>query len=73
MLPADCPDVEARSALVATLREWVVRLEVPGLSSFGMGQEHIAAVVADSPGSSMKTNPVSLMDAELTSILERAL
>ena len=72
-LPADREDAEARSALVVTLREWASRLEVPGLSTFGMGREHIAAVVADSPGSSMKTNPVSLSDAELTSILERAL
>ena len=73
VLPADCSDAEARSALVTTLRDWVARLEVPGLSSFGMGREHIAAVVADSPGSSMKTNPVALDDAQLTSILERAL
>jgi hypothetical protein len=41
--------------------------------TFGMGREHIAAVVTDSPGSSMKTNPVPLTDAELTSILERSL
>ena len=72
-LPADRADEEARSALVVTLREWASRLEVPGLSTFGMGREHIAAVVANSPGSSMKTNPVSLSDAELASILERAL
>jgi alcohol dehydrogenase class IV len=72
-LPATCSGDEARSALTATLRDWVARLGVPGLSAFGMGHEHIAAVVADSPGSSMKTNPVPLSDAELTSILERSL
>jgi alcohol dehydrogenase len=72
-LPAGCDDAEARSALVATLRDWVSRLEVPGLSSFGMSREHIAAVVADSPGSSMKTNPVSVSDVELAGVLERAL
>ena len=31
--------------------------------------EHIPVVVADSPGSSMRTNPVAL-DDELTAILE---
>lgn len=72
-LPADGDDARARLALVATLRDWVGRLDVPGLSSFGMGPEHIPAVVADSPGSSMRTNPVALSDAELTDILERAL
>ena len=72
-LPAGCGSDEARSALTATLREWVTRLAVPGLAAFGMGLEHIAAVVADSPGSSMQTNPVELTDAELSDILERAL
>jgi alcohol dehydrogenase class IV len=51
----------------------VERLGVPGLSAFGMGPQHVPLVVADSPGSSMKTNPVFLTDAELTKILERAL
>ncbi len=72
-LPPAASDADARAVLVATLRDWVVRLEVPGLSSFGMGRQHIPAVVADSPGSSMKTNPVALSDAELGSILEDAL
>ncbi len=72
-LPPGCGDDEARSALTTTLRDWVARLGVPGLSAFGMGREHIAAVVADSPGSSMQTNPVLLTDAELSNILERAL
>ncbi len=72
-LPPGCGDEEARSALTTTLRDWVARLGVPGLSAFGMGREHIAAVVADSPGSSMQTNPVLLTDAELSNILERAM
>jgi alcohol dehydrogenase class IV len=72
-LPSHSSDADARAALVATLRDWVARLAVPGLSSFGMGQQHIPAVVADSPGSSMRTNPVALSDAELTGILEVAL
>jgi alcohol dehydrogenase len=72
-LPPGSSDAEARVALVETLRHWVEHLEVPGLSAFGMGPQHIPLVVADSPGSSMQTNPVLLTDAELTKILESAL
>jgi alcohol dehydrogenase class IV len=72
-LPSETDAQEASGQLVATLRAWVERLEVPGLSTFGMTAAHIPAVVADSPGSSMRTNPVPLTDAELTAILESAL
>jgi alcohol dehydrogenase len=72
-LPEVRPAGEARAALVETLRDWVARLAVPGLSAFGMAPANIPAVVADSPGSSMRTNPVALTDAELTSILRRSL
>ncbi len=69
----DLGDEEACSYLVATLHDWVARLEVAGLATFGMVGPDIPAVVADSPGSSMRTNPVSLTDEELTDILVRAL
>jgi len=72
-LPSDADDETARAALVETLRAWVEQLQVPGLSAFEMRRGHIPVVVADSPGSSMRTNPIALSDAELTSILERAL
>lgn len=72
-LPEACPADDARAALVDALREWVTTLQVPGLSAFGMGEADIPAVVADSPGSSMRTNPVALTDGELTGILQRSL
>jgi alcohol dehydrogenase len=72
-LPPSSSDDEARAGLIRTLRAWVEQLEVQPLSAFGMSAAHIAAVVADSPGSSMQSNPVLLTDAELTGILERAL
>ena len=37
-----------------------------------MRAEHIPLVVADSPGSSMRTNPIALTDEELSTILEQA-
>ena len=47
------------------LPEWVQELDVPPLSAFEMSAEHIPVVVADSPGSSMRTNPIALDDEEL--------
>ena len=45
----------------------------PGLPPSAWGRSTSPPIVADSPGSSMRTNPVALTDAELTDILERAL
>ncbi|MEX1295504.1 MAG: iron-containing alcohol dehydrogenase [Candidatus Limnocylindrales bacterium] len=72
-LPSTVRDGAARVALVDTLHDMVQALDVPRLSAFEMTAAHIPAVVADSPGSSMRTNPVALTDAELSSILEQAL
>ena len=72
-LPSTIRDGAARVALVDVLHDLVKRLEVPPLSAFEMTAEHIPVIVADSPGSSMRTNPVALTDEELTSILQQAL
>mgnify|MGYP001811956186 CR=1 FL=1 len=72
-LPSTIRDGAARVALVDTLHDMVETLGVPPLSAFEMTSTHIPVVVADSPGSSMRTNPVALTDAELTEILEQAL
>ncbi|MFV2064607.1 MAG: iron-containing alcohol dehydrogenase [Chloroflexota bacterium] len=72
-LPAGTSDRDACNALVDTLYAWTERLEVPGLASFGMRADDIPAVVADSPGSSMRTNPIVLSDDELKTILNEAL
>jgi alcohol dehydrogenase len=71
-LPEQTDEETARAALVETLRDWVSRLQVPGLATFGLRAEHVAAIVADAPGSSMSANPVALGDEELSSILEAA-
>ncbi len=72
-LPSTIRDGAARVALVDTLHDMVKTLSVPPLSAFEMTRAHIPVVVADSPGSSMRTNPVALNDEELTEILEQAL
>ena len=72
-LPDSIRDGAARVQLIDTLHDMVEALDVPRLSTFEMTAAHIPLIVADSPGSSMRTNPVALTDAELTDILEQAL
>ena len=66
-------DGDARSSLVALLDDWRARLAVPRLSAFGITEADIPAIVADSRGSSMKTNPIVLSDEEVASILRASL
>jgi alcohol dehydrogenase class IV len=66
-------DRTARAALVALLDDWRGRLAVPRLSVYGITAADIPAIVADSHGSSMKTNPIVLTDAEIAAILTESL
>jgi alcohol dehydrogenase len=70
---ADFPDGEARASLVRLLDDWRARLAVPRLSAYGIAVSDIPAIVADSRGSSMKTNPIVLTDAEIAAILQESL
>ncbi len=69
-LPEATGGAEARGALIVTLSEWTALLEVPRLRSFGVGTADIPAIVADSRGSSMRTNPIVLSDEEIAGILD---
>jgi alcohol dehydrogenase len=64
---------EARAFLVDTLREWERQLDIPRLSACRLSSADFPRIVAESRGSSMKTNPVVLTDAEITRILEERL
>jgi alcohol dehydrogenase class IV len=66
-------DAEARAALVAYLDRLTSHLAVPGLSAYGITEASIPAVVADSRGSSMRTNPILLTDEEIAAILRASL
>ena len=63
----------ARAALVSTLESLTARLAVPRLSAFGIAESSIPALVADSRGSSMKTNPIVLTDEEIGEVLRASL
>ncbi len=56
-------------ALADTLAAWVDRLQLPRLSTFGVTVADLPCLVADSRGSSMRTNPVELTDDELETVL----
>jgi alcohol dehydrogenase len=62
-------DTEALIQLVETLHGWTNALHLPRLSAYGMTQSDIPGIVANSRGSSMKTNPVVLEDDEIGEIL----
>ncbi len=59
----------AREALAATLARWRTDLRVPRLADFGAVPGDVPGLVAESRGSSMRTNPVPLSDAEIAAIL----
>jgi len=70
---AHVDDRQARSVLVSALESLTARLGVARLSAFGITESSIPALVADSRGSSMKTNPIVLIDDEIASILQTSL
>jgi len=60
-------------ALVNLLAEWTERLGLPRLGDYGLVPGGLDRVVAHSRGSSMKTNPVELSDAEIRACLQERL
>lgn len=63
----------ACDSLVRVLYEWTARLKIPTLGSYGVGEGDIARIVAGARGSSMKTNPIVLSDAEIGAIVRARL
>lgn len=66
-------DEVAQERLVAILDEWTMRLRIPRLGKYGIGAADIPTLVANSRGSSMKTNPVVLDDEELSCLIRARL
>ena len=63
------PDDAAIAALLEILEDWTRRLQLPRLSTYGVSQADFERIAANSRGSSMKTNPIVLSDAEIARIL----
>lgn len=66
-------DITARAFLVQTLKEWTARMKVPTLGVYGIRETDLDLIIANSRGSSMKTNPIVLTDGEVREILSRCL
>lgn len=63
----------AYTALIELLEDWSERLQLPRLSRYAVSAADIPRIVANSRGSSMKTNPVLLTDQEIARVLEARL
>lgn len=58
---------------IARIHDLCEALDIPGLSDFGITEDHFPDLIARSKkASSMKGNPVNLTDEELTEILQKA-
>jgi alcohol dehydrogenase len=65
-------DDAARARLPDLLAEWAVRLGLPRLRDVGLREADVDWIVERSRGSSMRTNPIVLTDAEIAGILRAA-
>ncbi|MCP5243521.1 MAG: iron-containing alcohol dehydrogenase [Burkholderiales bacterium] len=59
----------AHTALIQLLTEWTQELNLPCLSKYGVEASALDKIVANSRGSSMKTNPIILHDTEIRQLL----
>lgn len=64
---------DALDTLVEVLEDWTLHMQLPRIGDYGMLATDIPRVVANCRGSSMKTNPVVLSDAEVAGILKARL
>ena len=60
---------DALHGLVQLLLEWTDELQLPKLAHYGVSDADLDHIIANSRGSSMKTNPIVLSDAEIGVIL----
>lgn len=60
-------------ALCQCLKKWTEQMMLPRLSEFAVTTQDIEHIVVNSRGSSMKTNPLLMTDAELGELLLRRL
>lgn len=66
-------DTAAQDGLIETLSTWTNEMHIPRLNHYGMRLEDCPRIVANSRGSSMKTNPIILTDEEIGEVLKQRL
>ena len=62
-------DDRARSRRVEVIDDWTRRLQLPSLATLGVTGGDVGRIVARCRGSSMKTNPIVLTDADVERIV----
>ena len=75
-LLSDQPDIDdttAHTLLITQLAEWCYRLQLPRLGTYGITIMDFPRTIANSRGSSMQTNPITLTDSEINAILAQRL
>ena len=63
----------AWSALIELLEQWTLQMQLPTLSHYGLSEDGVDHVIANCRGSSMRTNPIVLKDAEIKQLVLRRL
>lgn len=63
----------AWQALIELLEQWTNQMHLPRLSQYGLNANGVAQVVANCRGSSMKTNPLELLDEEISDLVKQRL
>jgi alcohol dehydrogenase len=66
-------DGSARAALIDALEGLAARLDIGGLGRYGVGESDVATLVAEARGTSMRTNPIELADADVERIVRESL
>ena len=64
---------QAWAALIHLLNDWTERMQLARLAEYGVTESDLDHVVAHARGSSMKTNPIVLTDAEIRMLLQNRL
>jgi alcohol dehydrogenase len=59
--------------LVAILRDWIGRLEIPRLHEYGIGEADIPALVAGCGGANRERNPARMSDQDVAELLRARL
>ncbi len=60
---------DSQQALCAMLHSWTEHMQLPKLGELGLTEQGLDKVVANSRGSSMKTNPIVMTDEEIRELL----
>lgn len=63
----------SRQALCRLLKQWTEQMELEPLSVYGVSEKGFENIIQNCRGSSMKTNPIVMTDAEVRELLQRRL